>query len=283
MKHFVLALGIIVCLASVAVADEAELPAQKDSYIHEGTPDANYGNADHLELFADWAHPGAENPSVTLIRFDLAPYMGTIIDDAVLRLYVLPTGLQPGDVDVYLIADGWDENTVTWNNAPPDAQPSIVTEPLPPAPDAWFEVPVTGFVQDWVDGAVPNHGFYLSVPDQGIEIIANLASKEHIDPGIHPRLWLNYHGTGVSEERSDDAALHVSPISTGAAEVSYSLQASTHATLAVYDASGSLVETLLDGSVSSGSHRLTLDGSGVYFVRLETHDKTVVKKTVIIN
>jgi len=282
MKHLVLALGIIVCLASVAAADEAELPAQKDTYIHEGTPDLNHGNLDHLDLFADWAHPGAENPSTILIRFDLAPYMGTVINDAVLRLYVLPTGLQPGDVDIYLIADGWDENTVTWNNAPPDDQSMLVTEPLPPTPGVWFEVPVTGFVQNWVDGSVPNHGFYLSIPDQGREIIASLASKEHPDPGIHPILWLDYNPSGVSEEHRADAALHLSPISSGV-EIECSLPSAQSASLKVYDASGSLVATLLDGSVSAGSHQLTWSPEipGVYFVRLQTSEYTFTQKAVL--
>jgi len=283
MKKVMLALGIIVCLASVAVADEVELPAQKDSYIEEYAPDANNGNADYLQLYANWTHP-AETRSTTLICFDLAPYMGTVIDDAVLRLYVLPTGLQPGNIDVYRIADEWDENIVTWDNAPPDAQPPIVTEPLPPGTRMWFEVPVTGFVQDWVDGTVSNHGFYLSVPDQGVEIFAHLASKELSDPDIHPILWLNYHGGGVSEERKDDAVrLHVSSLSFGAIEVNFSLSTTTSATLKVYDASGALVQTLMDESVGSGDHYVIWDGApGVYFVRLETPNSTSVRKLVLV-
>lgn len=288
MKAFVFTIGIMISLVPLAIADEAELPAQKDTYVHEGTPTSNHGNREYLQVFADWAHPGAENPSYTLIRFDLAPYMGKVVDEAELRLYIIPTSFQnpgPGNVDIYRIDDGWDENIVTWNNMPPDNPHPTVTVPLPPHPDEWFVVPVTDFVQVWVDGVFPNHGFYLSIPNQGVEIFAEFASKEHPDHAIHSTLWLRYHtGPGISEARKDNAArFQVTPISNGTAEIQFSLPSPTTATIKIYDITGTLVETLVNGFVSSGEHLLTWNGAkaGVYFVYLTTLGYTYTKKLVL--
>jgi hypothetical protein len=73
--------------------------------------------------------------------------------------------------------------------------------------------------------------------------------------------------------------------------ISYLLPKETKISLKIYDASGKLVKTLMDGIQKSGIHELQWDGrgfnlekllNGVYFYELETSNCTIVKKTIIM-
>ncbi len=74
-------------------------------------------------------------------------------------------------------------------------------------------------------------------------------------------------------------------------EISFSLSASTHAVLNIYDVNGSLVRVLHEGTLAAGQHRLSWDGrnnsggtqpSGVYLARLvEDGKSTGIGKLVL--
>jgi hypothetical protein len=68
--------------------------------------------------------------------------------------------------------------------------------------------------------------------------------------------------------------------------VSYQLQAASYTTLKVYDISGRLVATLVDGWQGAGSHQVTFDGSklssSLYFVKMQAGDFSAVKKMMLV-
>jgi hypothetical protein len=68
--------------------------------------------------------------------------------------------------------------------------------------------------------------------------------------------------------------------------ISYQLPAVSHVILAVYDISGRMVTTLVNGFRDAGVHEVTFDGSdfgsGIYFARLETAGLTVTQKIVLV-
>jgi len=59
-----------------------------------------------------------------------------------------------------------------------------------------------------------------------------------------------------------------------------------HVMLRVYDTSGRLVATLVDGKLPAGTHRVRFEKgtnpSGVYFYRLSTGGFTATKKMVVL-
>jgi subtilisin family serine protease len=74
-------------------------------------------------------------------------------------------------------------------------------------------------------------------------------------------------------------------------EISYALPADAEVTLGIYNVSGQLVRTLIDGHQEAGYHRVIWDGytdsgtraaSGVYFYSLKTGKKTVTKRMVLL-
>ena len=73
--------------------------------------------------------------------------------------------------------------------------------------------------------------------------------------------------------------------------ISYSLPNASQVKLTIYNVKGQKVKTLIDSDVTAGAHNLSWDGtnssnnivaSGIYFYRLETTDKNVTKKMLLI-
>ena len=76
-----------------------------------------------------------------------------------------------------------------------------------------------------------------------------------------------------------------------AVEIAYSLAAPADMTLAAYDVSGRLVNTLVSGPTPAGGHRLRWDVSdargqrvrpGVYFLRLEVPGRQLLRRMAIV-
>lgn len=71
---------------------------------------------------------------------------------------------------------------------------------------------------------------------------------------------------------------------TGAASITFTLEAPCAVNLAVYDLSGRRVATLADGSYAPGEHAAYWQAdvpTGVYIYRLQAGDKVAVKKVVV--
>ena len=80
----------------------------------------------------------------------------------------------------------------------------------------------------------------------------------------------------------------VLPAST---HISYTLGDRGPVSLRVFDVSGRLVRTLVDGPVEAGQHTIVFDGrsatgrslaSGIYFLRMDTPDVTQVRQVTLL-
>jgi len=108
--------------------------------------------------------------------------------------------------------------------------------------------------------------------------------------------------TDVGDDESDDQvpgpppyegfelSCHPNPCNPSAT-IDFSLASSVRATLAIYDARGRLVRTLVDGTLAAGSHSIIWNGtdesggrvaSGVYFYRIAADKKTATKKILLL-
>jgi len=287
MKYFVSALGIIMCLTSAAngetIVDTVDV--LKDTYIDAFTPTANHGFDDALTL---WNTEVVEY--FILIQFDLErPSVSNMPDtleflNGTMGMYCFYTG-GDGDANIYNVAtNGWAEGNVNYNNMPGCDSSLWVNKQLPTEAEMWWMVNVTPLLEAWWSNSAPHHGFYVYADRMNRSW--DFYSKDwQGDTNLLPQLYMTYKiNTGVSEDKARETAyLSVSPLSSGAVEVSYTLPSATPATLRVYDASGALVETLVDCAVESGEHSFSWDGApGVYFIGLETPVGSCVRKAVLI-
>ncbi len=94
--------------------------------------------------------------------------------------------------------------------------------------------------------------------------------------------------TGVEEQGGipvGSVVLSVSTPVTGAAAVRFAVPSSGHADLSVFDMSGRVVETLVNGEITAGEHTVNWNAEtagGIYFLRLTTSGQTVVKNCVVL-
>lgn len=87
-----------------------------------------------------------------------------------------------------------------------------------------------------------------------------------------------------------DLSCHPNPCNP-ATTISFSLASSQHANLAIYDAQGRLVRTLVDETLAGGKHAIIWNGtnesngrvaSGVYFYRINAGKKAAAKKVLLL-
>ncbi len=112
-----------------------------------------------------------------------------------------------------------------------------------------------------------------------------------------PKNWILKYAAQVSPTDVDESAATAVALSAPAnpagpgAELSYAVPAAGHVELTLYDASGRVVATLVDGTVPPGSHAATWDGrtdggaraaAGVYFARLTTTRGDAETKLVLV-
>jgi len=75
------------------------------------------------------------------------------------------------------------------------------------------------------------------------------------------------------------------PVLNGNVKIQYALPKTTHVKLAVYNTIGQVEEILVDDIVSAGVYEAKINKNlpqGVYFIKLNTDDKTIVKKVVFL-
>lgn len=285
MRYFVLALGIVICLTSVAVAQTAILDAKRDAYVDSEIPDVNVGNEEIITVFADWEDEMV-GPSAGLIWFDMndLPPDAHVIVEAMLILHLVGTENDVDTLEVFRAGDDWSEMDVTWDTRPTENRDRSVLAQPPPM--GVFEVDVTLIMQSWVYGEFPNHGFYIDVPDRGSWVDIDFASREHQGTGFVPRLYVEYFYDDIAEKQVESAVeFHLSALSPGPVQINLNLPMTISASLKVYDACGALVGTLVDGSTESGTRQLTwrTERSGVYFVKLEAGDVRLIRKAIVLN
>ena len=99
------------------------------------------------------------------------------VDAAVLRLYATRTA--NADITLYATESGWSENTITWNNAPPDGQ-VLGTVELGPD-DQWYEWDVSSYLVGRND---ENVSFVLYDAGRDNELISFSSSEGNNSPEL---------------------------------------------------------------------------------------------------
>jgi hypothetical protein len=94
-------------------------------------------------------------------------------------------------------------------------------------------------------------------------------------------------GETAANKKKDDVDLKVMQLSSGVAQVEYTLPAEAQMSLAVYNVAGRRIATILEGRQPAGTRTTqwvsTTRAPGVYFVQLRTADKTVAKRIFFVS
>jgi len=131
-----------------------------DTYLDATKPDNNFGGANRLYIRAN---NSADNR--TLLRFDLSavPANATITGA---KLYLTGNNTASDQVVyVYRVTAPWSETTATWQswiNPGGDFNSNLAyAQFIPTQANCALEIDLTGLVQQWVNGSLPNYGILL--------------------------------------------------------------------------------------------------------------------------
>ena len=172
------------------------LAPSDDTFVRENTPTVNYGARSTLEV------NGSAKKDI-LMRFDLRPFAGIPITEAILTLHNVNSS--PGGGDFFLTAPtDWDEATVTWDTAPAAAG-TVVASLGAVSAGGTYQVDLTSVVQA---------GGVLTVRvTSALTNGADYASKEASDASLRPTLAVSLSdGSNIAPTAVDDAALTLSAI-----------------------------------------------------------------------
>ena len=138
------------------------LSAQKDSYVDQSNPSANYGSSSALYV----SRNSGGDERHTLLYFDTGSLPDNIVvTSATLELYsqinaIGPTApAQNNLIQARAIVSGWRESLVTWNNRPPS---TYLGDPAVSYDQQWLSFDVTNIAQAWAGGSVENYGILLA-------------------------------------------------------------------------------------------------------------------------
>ena len=269
-----------------------------DAFVDNANPDSTYGSTQPTNLLVgdQW---NSGNIARTYIKFYHSGSHIVGAEIAKVELYVYCRSVvSPTSYYVEARAesdDFWDEETITWNNAPTwfYYYPWDVVRVTP----GWNVWDVTKSLS-----AVANHEvtFVLrgSTPVEGtVGVIAEFDSKEYENA---PYLKIHYVSTvGIEDEngvlpRSMELSQNYPNPFNPTTIVSFTIPGQSgneHVTLRVYDVAGRLIQTLIDEPRSAGLHTVQWNGqdlhgspvaSGVYFYRIQWNGNTQSRKMVLL-
>ncbi len=143
------------------MATETELLPVEDAYVNSFFSDTNYGASDYLSVGClIWGD------DITFLKFDI-PLSGKTIKSATIKTYWYNFMLTSRmDICAGTTSNDWDENTITWDNAPRLYYEIIASKLM--GDGEWFNFGVLDYITEgesfsviiWEDG---DSGQYLQV------------------------------------------------------------------------------------------------------------------------
>jgi hypothetical protein len=161
------------------------LEASEDATIIPGFPDLNFGSAESMLVSSASSKSGRHD---AFLKFDTSSVDRSVCSDGIIdarvTIYALTSSAQGGTFLTTPNSMAWDENDITWNNAPNSN--GIVLESLGRVQaKTLYEVDVSSAL---------SLGKILSIhilPGSSSEVSAQYATKDHSDSSLHPTLRIS--------------------------------------------------------------------------------------------
>lgn len=154
-----------------------------DAWLKEKSPNEAYGSVNELpvrEVVGD-RYRAIYQPDLSQIP------PNALITSATLNVWV--TQQNRGTVNAYPVTSAWSESTATWATVAQAYNSSMSVGFKPSKSSRYYGVDVTGWVQNWVDGSMPNYGlmFISATKDE-----YKFTSREWSTSNQRPFLTVSY-------------------------------------------------------------------------------------------
>jgi len=192
-KLLIILIGVtfILNLSTISVEATIYYPSD-DAFVYSAYPETEYG----LKITFLFVSDRSTYSKQTYLKFDLSSLSGSIINSAALKLYKCNTSTYERDVNLYRVAEDWDEETITWNNKPSNYS-TIISSTSVKNGGIWYTWTGEEFkdlIQKWVDGTYDNYGMVLMTSYGGDY---EFYSKEYFLSSYRP--YLEIESTPIPE------------------------------------------------------------------------------------
>jgi hypothetical protein len=169
-----------------------------DSYVNEKSPNSNYGSDKELEIRSKNCPNPLENER-TFIKFDFNFPSGTVINSAILKLYMKDAPSSPRIYEAKRVLEVWKERDsgpgdgIDWDNQPGVDGLTALANSGNSTPK-WLSWDVTSDMQAFVNGTYSNYGWRLndSVESEHNPFEGKFASRENNDVDKRPVLEITF-------------------------------------------------------------------------------------------
>jgi len=262
----------------------------KDAYINKvnGFPE---GDGESL-IASVWTYYGELGTGRFLIDFQLPEIPGDKeLIRAELNLFHNPSSAHKGhsklggsnELVIQRITEPWDEHTVYWNNQPQTTSENETNvNPSNLEDQHYLNIDITKLVKDIL--ANPDEGYGLLVKlaeEDTMYRSAVFASSDHTNSSLWPSLDLYFGSTTNDIFTLDQLKWKVYPNpNSGKFKIEFNCAIDTPVEAQVFDKLGRLVkEFYINDQVSV--YDWSTDCRGMYLIRLNTKNNSIVKKVVI--
>jgi len=171
---------------AAAAPDATTLYAVADTYVYQGAPGANYGNATILYV----GRSEFLEESYALVRFNLASIpAGSVINSARVEAYLRYADFGNVDLKAYRVTESWNASAVIWNTRPTASTYVYATTSVGTSTGFYYSWNVTTLVNRWVNqpGSYPNYGLALRGPN-----VSYYRDFDSLNGANDPRLVIDY-------------------------------------------------------------------------------------------
>lgn len=195
-------------------SDDVILPVLRDTFVTQARRDANFGD-----------HPRFMNLGL-LGRMEERVFVGGIpvqlleraepIEQAVLRLYCPSVGTRTQKIELFRVAESWDENEISYTDQPRLEATGIgfslndAKGLIPEGRGAWYEIDITPVFNQWLTGA-ENYGLALVPVNTGTGVDAELSVRD-VGRATAPRVIVRDSGLLAADYLDWDGTTAMEPV-----------------------------------------------------------------------
>lgn len=171
----------------------------KDAVFSKSFPDGNWGDLEDIHLYA-WTQGGDLNINRVVMDFDLSSLpVDAQIDSAFISFYYNSTSAYgsghsgENSFVIQRITSDWDESTVSWNSQPTSTEMNqvFVTGAASSSQD-FPDINITELIRDMASDKPGSYGLFLRLQQEAPYIMLQIASSDHPDESIRPKLVVYY-------------------------------------------------------------------------------------------
>ncbi len=223
-----------------------------------------------------------------VIKFNLSTIPeGVSIKEAVLSFYVFDQGISLGSGDpvnapkaVYKITEAWNASNIIWLKAPKFDSTNAVDQSSNTQTPVWEDYDVTPVIKDIIENGTENHGFMLKFQSETDYKGARIHSSDCAEDkkSFRPKLTIDYENTAINPNKPGITGVEDIVFEKTGSMVTFYVPFKDTYQIALCNAAGNTIKILSSSGIQRYSVNNNSLSQGIYFIRVVSSDRELIKK-----